>query len=142
MDWDSPTFGETFKIFKQRLDLYFQIKKIEGDKQVPIILLSAGEEGLQRYHSWNLTATQRKEPDTIWTKFEEQIQPKENLRVARLKLRQFRQMQNESLDTFVNRCKLQALKYDFTELELNVSFLLLCMAHKGFTPTCTVATLR
>ncbi|PIK45946.1 hypothetical protein BSL78_17195 [Apostichopus japonicus] len=86
MDWNSSNQGESFKLFKQRLELYFQIKKITGADQVPILLLAVGEEGLQRYNSWTLTVEESICASTLFGKFMAQLEPAENFRIARLKL--------------------------------------------------------
>ena len=119
MNWSSINLAESFKLFQQRIKLYFSIKNIDTDNQVPIILLAVGEEGLRRYNSWSLTNEQQKQHDTIFTHFLEQLEPPENFRIRQLKLSQFYQNQNESLDEFINRCKLLAQKYDFTDQETN-----------------------
>ena len=59
------------------------------------------------------------DPKKIFAAFEEQLEPPENYRISRLKLTQYRQTQEESLDHFTNRCKLQDLKCDFVDDELN-----------------------
>ena len=59
------------------------------------------------------------DPKKIFAAFEEQLEPPENYRISRLKLTQYRKTQEESLDDFTNRCKLQALKCDFVDDELN-----------------------
>ena len=47
MDWQSSNLAETFKLFKQRLELYFVVNKIKI-KQVNYILLRFGNEGLKK----------------------------------------------------------------------------------------------
>ena len=46
MDWQSSNLTETFKLFKQRLELHFVINKIKIE-QVNYILLRVGNEGLK-----------------------------------------------------------------------------------------------
>ena len=46
MDWQSSNLAETFKLFKQRLELYFVVNKIKIE-QVNYILLRVGNEGLK-----------------------------------------------------------------------------------------------
>ena len=48
MDWGSSNPAESFKLFKQRLELYFQVMKTKDEEKVPILLLAVGEVGLQR----------------------------------------------------------------------------------------------
>ena len=50
LDWEASNLAESFKLFKQRCELYFRIKKITGDNAVAHILLAVGEEGLKRYN--------------------------------------------------------------------------------------------
>ena len=119
MDWSVPTLAETFKLFKQRIELYFLAKHIEIADQVVHILLQVGDEGLRRYNSWTMSEEDKIDPKKIFAAFEEQLEPPENYRISRLKLTQYRQTQEESLDDFTNRCKLQALKCDFVDDELN-----------------------
>ena len=105
IDWVAPNQAETFKLFAQRLKLYFTVKKIKKD-QVSYILLQVGDEGLRRYNAWTLSESEKTDPDVIFEKFTEQLEPSEHFRVCRLKLMHFRQKPNESLDEFVNRCRL------------------------------------
>ena len=51
MDWKSSIHAESFKLFKQRLLLYFDVKKIKKEHQVSHILLQVGDEGLRRYNA-------------------------------------------------------------------------------------------
>ena len=46
MDWQSSNLAETFKLFKQQLELYFVVNKIKIE-QVNYILLRVGNEGLK-----------------------------------------------------------------------------------------------
>ena len=46
MDWQYSNLAETFKLFEQRLDLYFDVNKIKIE-QVNYILLRVRNEGLK-----------------------------------------------------------------------------------------------
>ena len=83
---------------------------------MPTILLATGGEGLQRFNSWLL---QSADPEVIFTCFRERLEPPDNFKISRLKLEKFHQSADESLDMFVNRCKLLANQCDFKEDELN-----------------------
>ena len=115
MDWLVQNQAHTFKLFKQRIELYFKAKRIAPEDQVVHILLQVGDEGLRRYNSWSLTEEERKDPGKIFEKFMEQLEPSENYRISRLKLMHLRQQQDENLDCFINRCKLLALKCEFED---------------------------
>ena len=83
------------------------------------ILVQVGDEGLRRYNSWTMSEEDKIDPKKIFAAFEEQLEPPENYRISRLKLTQYRQTREESLDDVTNRWKLQALKCDFVDDELN-----------------------
>ncbi|KAL5019152.1 hypothetical protein ScPMuIL_004874 [Solemya velum] len=102
--------------FRQRCQLYFSVKNVKKDKQVDHILLFSGEDGLKMFKSWSeLSNEQRIDPDEIWTRFATQIEPKSNFRVARFYLQKLKQNTAESIDDFLTRCKLQALKCKFRD---------------------------
>lgn len=113
MNWNSPNVPEAFQLFKQKVKLYFSIKKISGAAEVPYILRGVDDEGLRRYNSWSLTEDQKKNPEHIWKCFEAQLEPDVNFRVARLQLHYYYQRQDESLDNFVTRCRQLATKCKF-----------------------------
>ena len=55
MDWQSSNLTQTFKLFKQQLELFFVVNKIKIEQQVNYILLRVGNEGLKKYNTWLLT---------------------------------------------------------------------------------------
>ena len=114
-DWSSPNLTESFKLFKQQCNLRFDVKEVKKEKQVSHILLSMGEEGLKMFNSWGMSDDDAKDPNKVWKKFEEQLDPPENFRVARLCLQKYMQGKDEKIDGFVNRCKLQAQKCQFKD---------------------------
>ena len=128
MNWDSDNVAESFKIFKQRLELYFTTKNVAEDKQVPHILLQIGEKGLRMYNAMTLTADEQKDPKVVFQKLQEQVEPPEHFRVSRLKLMQMRQEKSETLDDFVTRAQLQAQKCEFSINELEERLIELIIA--------------
>ena len=82
VDWTSTHLPKTFKLFNQKCQLYFSVKDVKKAKQVDHIQLLAGEEGLKCFNSWTLTDTERNNPDHIWRKFDEQIEPKHTISVS------------------------------------------------------------
>lgn len=115
MDWSAADLVSAFKMFKQKCELYFSVRDIKAEKQVDYILLLAGEEGIQRFNAWNLSGDDAKNPAKVWKKFEEEIEPRENFRVARLFLQRMKQQNEEPVENFLSRCKLQAKKCEFAE---------------------------
>ena len=75
-----------------------------------------------------MSDSEKTDPDVIFEMFTEQLEPSEHFRVCRLKLMHFRLKPNESLDEFVNRCKLLALKCEFSDSELAERLLELIIA--------------
>ena len=119
MDWKSSNIAESFQFFKQRLELYFLVKKVKAEFKVPAILLAAGDEGLRRFNCWNLSPEEAKNPEVVLQKFLVQLEPPTNFRICRLQLSAYRMKAAESIDDFVNRCQQLALKCEFNEKELN-----------------------
>lgn len=114
MDWSSSDLPTALKMYKQRCSLYFAVKKIKAEDQVNHILLNAGEEGLKIFNSWSLSAAEEKNPEVIWEKFSTHVEPKTNFRIARFQLQKMKQ-EDESIDKYVSRIKLQAFKCKFRD---------------------------
>ncbi len=128
MDWGASSLGEAFKLFKQWCELYFSVKGIKSEQQVDHILLLVGEEGLKKYNSWTLSMEEQKKPDVIWEEFKQQVQPKVNFRIARFYLQKLIQKDNEPINDFLARCRIQAQDCAFrddTEREKRLIELLL-----------------
>ena len=117
MDWEATDPSQALKLFKQKCELYFSVKDIKTEKQVQHILLFAGETGLRFFNSWGLPLADAVRPDKVWEKFQTQVEPKTNFRVARLFLQQIRQEDGETFDAFISRCKLQAQKCNFRDTQ-------------------------
>lgn len=114
MDWLSTDLTSAMKMFKQRCALYFTVKGIKVEKQVNYILLFAGEQGLKIYNSWSLIQEEANQPDVVWEKFTTHVEPKTNFRIARFQLQKMKQ-EDESIDSYVSRVKLQAFKCKFRD---------------------------
>ena len=83
------------------------------------ILLHAGDDGIKLYNSWTLTDTERIDPDVVWGKFQDHIEPKVNFRLQRFYLQKYSQAAGESIDDYITRCTLQAQKCRFSPAEAN-----------------------
>ena len=113
MDWQSANLAETFKLFKQQLVLYFVVNKIKIE-EVNYILLRVGNEGLKKIQH---TEEEKRTTEISFNKFMEQLEPKENFRINRLKLMTYKQEAEESLDDFVKRCRRMPQRCSLTEHE-------------------------
>ena len=128
LDWSSSDLPEAFMLFKQKFELYFQVKQTKDEDKVALVLLATGDEGIRRFNSWDITADQKKDVNFIFQTFMDQLEPAENFRVCRLKLSKCVQLPTETVDTFINRCRLMARKCKFSDPELDSRLLELLTA--------------
>ena len=70
------------------------------------ILLFSGESGIRKFNSWRLTDAKK----IIWEKFMGQVDTKENQQEEK-----YKQEEKETIDDYVSRLKLQALKCKFED---------------------------
>ena len=118
MDWTTSDPVGAFKLFRQRMEMYLRLKKVDDALKIDYILLALGEEGLRIYNSWTaLTEKDKKDSEKILNKFLDHLEPKSNFRLARFYLQRYRQQDSESIDDFSARCRLQAEKCEFRDAE-------------------------
>ncbi|XP_063953999.1 uncharacterized protein K02A2.6-like [Lytechinus pictus] len=115
LSWEDEDLPGAIQIFKQQCELYFSVKNVREEKQVDHILLFMGTPGLRMYNSWDLAERDRKNIAVVWNRFEKQLKPKSNFRVARLYLQRFRQQESETADSFVSKLKLHAQTCQFRD---------------------------
>lgn len=116
-NWDKP---EDFKKFKRYCELVlstpaYSVKKPE--EKVNYILLWMGPESLDVFDNLTLSDEDKKKPEKVWESFESYFEPKTNFRLARFNIQDMKQMQNEPIDTFVNRLKVQAKKCNYSNAD-------------------------
>ena len=114
MDWHSSDAPQALKKFKALSELYFKgpLSDKSEEEKISYLLIWSGEEGIELASTWSLTADERKQLATYWSKFENYVSPKSNFRLARYKLRTLEQQKDETVDSFlkkvwvlVNECK-------------------------------------
>lgn len=107
MDWHSSDAAQAFKKFKAVCELYFSgpLKEKSEQEKVSYLLIWSGDEGIELVSTWSLSAEEKKELDTYWTKFESYVSPKSNFRLARYKLRTLKQEKGEAVDAFLKRIR-------------------------------------
>ena len=118
MDCDAPDPITAFARFNQKCQLMFSrvLKDTEDEEKVSYILLWSGEKGLDIYNSWAFTKEEdRKKPDVIFKRFENQLEPKTSHRIHRYTLQGIRQEQGEPVDDFISRLKNLAAKCQFRD---------------------------
>ena len=120
INWSSDNLPDAFSSFRQYCQLIFDgpySTKSEKEK-VTYLLLWIGRQGLDVYNSftWD-NADDRHKLTEVWLKFSDHIEPKVNSWLARYTLQQFRQSPEESVDTFISRCRTQAAKCKFKDAD-------------------------
>ncbi len=98
MDWEAPDIVATFSRFKQNLELMFSsvLKTDNDEERASYLLLWAGEQGLDKYNSWNFEEEEaRKSHISYWS----------NHRIYRYKMQDMRQNVDEAADDFVTKIK-------------------------------------
>lgn len=115
MDWSNSNRAQAFREFKQIAELWFKIKETPKADQHNYIILWSGTIGLRMYNTWTLSAEDLKDPDNIWQKFKNQLEPVENFRIHRLEFQRFQQRSDESVEDFYHRCKEKSSKCQFRD---------------------------
>ena len=129
MNWQGPDVYENFKLFKQKMNIFFTLEKITDNAiKANHILAGIQDEGLRRFNSWGLTAEEQKNPETLYDKFDASLRSDINFRVNRLTLLHYRQRPDENIDDFVVRCKTLAQQCEFGDNELSEQIIGLVIA--------------
>jgi len=110
MNWNGSDLPTAYKSFKQYCQLIFDVPLNQKEEKVKAtyILLWIGEEGRKILNSFELSDEEK--IDVIFAKFTTHVEPKSNFRIARYQLQGFRQSGDESVDSFMARCKIEAQK--------------------------------
>ena len=102
MNWSAKNVIEAFKLRKQKMGIYFSITVKKDENQIPFILKGCEDEGLRRYNTFKLSEEDKKKPDVLWSRFEEQLKiSRPNFRAARLDLHYMYQKKEETLNGFI-----------------------------------------
>lgn len=60
---------EAFELWQQWMEIYSKTTGLEDECLVPYVLEALDDKGLKAYNSFNLTADEQKQPETIFLKF-------------------------------------------------------------------------
>ncbi len=104
--WDNADQVRAYHEWKDFLESYLFINKIEKKHQWHYIKLSAGTQVKDLWDSWQLTEEQKENPDDVFQKFSDHLVGTQNKWVMRLELSALAQSESESVEDFV--CRLQA----------------------------------
>ncbi|GBM72478.1 hypothetical protein AVEN_103961-1, partial [Araneus ventricosus] len=128
--------SENWKKFKQRFFIYLEAsEKInKPDKlKVALLLTTMGEDCLDIYNSFGLSAEDSEKFDIVIKSFDDYFSPKKNTVIARYKFFNCVQRENESVDSFVTNLKVLAKDCDFETQEENLIRDLLIIGIKDIT---------
>ena len=116
MDWNGSDLPTAFKSFKQYCQLIFDgpLNQKEEKVKATYILLWFGEEGRKIFTSFELSDEEKQKLEVIFA----YVEPKSNFRIARYQLQGFRHSDDESVDSFMARCKIQAQECRISEAEI------------------------
>ena len=84
MDWSSPDRAAAYKLFKQKVLMYFDCKDVATKKQVSHVLSMTCDEGVHMYNSCGLTGDDTKDQVTVQGKIDTNVEPKSSFRIERL----------------------------------------------------------
>ena len=84
LDWSQVDQVRAYNEWKDFLESYLFIKKVEKEDKWHYIKLSAGSQGKDLWDSWQLTEVQRKDPDVVFRKFADHLVGTQNKWVMRL----------------------------------------------------------
>ena len=73
LDWNAKDLATQFKQFKKRCNFWLLDKDVKKEKHYIKIIQLLGEEGMDRWDSFNLTEAQQQNPETVWAAFEKSI---------------------------------------------------------------------
>ena len=113
LDWSQLDQVKAFKDWRDFLESFLIINKVDEEDQWHYIKLSAGSQGKDLWDSWQLTEAQRKDPNTVFAKFADHLVGTQNKWVMRLELAAMSQGESESDEDFVCRLKSKANNCNF-----------------------------
>ena len=120
MDWTGDNVSENFRLYKRKLNLYFEDEGItDKTQQARKVLRTIGDKGLRLLFGSPLSDNDQKDPKKLLQFFDTQIpQTLVNFRIHRMQLMRLVQDADESLDNFITRIRTFAQRCDFTEEEI------------------------
>ena len=106
MNWSSENHDEALQLFKQTMSYYCEDEDITDPGKIALkILWGIGNEGLKCLNASGMSGADKKKPDKIWELYESQLKANLNFRVHRLRLMDYRQKGEESVNDFVTRVR-------------------------------------
>ena len=115
LNWENPDQIDAFCQWKDFMNSYFVIEKVQDKDKWHYLLLSSDEKGHELWRVWGLNDAQKEDPAVVFKKFEDHMVGTLNKWVMRLELSALEQKQGESIDNFVCRLKAKAGQCKFSD---------------------------
>ena len=74
MDWGAEDRVAEFEMFKERMQMYLAVAKVDEKLQYNHIVLFMGEEGTRRWKALGLSQADRESPKKVWDAFEASLE--------------------------------------------------------------------
>lgn len=116
MKWETGDDPASLNEYRTRLERWFVIREVQKEKQYHYIIFQAGDKGEHLSRTWGLSHDELKQPDTVWTKFEQSVGASTNFRIQRLTFSSCRQKEEETIDEYHSRMKSIGIKCKFVSL--------------------------
>ena len=119
-DWGAANLAEELSFFKRQFELALEDDGVTDLCRASVKLKRAlGKEGLRRLDASGLKEERLVRPGPIWCVLQDQLCTQVNYRVHRLELSTYRIKSDETVDTFVNRCRVKAKKCQLTDQQIS-----------------------
>ena len=108
MDWTAGNLPETFRKFKRNCESVFAgpLNDQQEEVKVHYLKIFLGDQGQDIIEGFNFSTDESKKLENYWSKLQLYVKPKSNFRVARVQLRELKQMPDETVDSFMTRARI------------------------------------
>lgn len=111
---------EKWEKWQQKYEFYMRaagLSKVDNERKVAILLNTIGEEGLEKFNTFNLSAEEKKDPDKVLKAFSDYCSPKANQTIDRHLFFTRVQQSGESFISYLTELKVLSTPCDFGELK-------------------------
>ena len=113
LSWDSTDSTHAFNEWKTFISSFFVIQSVPDNLKWHYLLLSSGAKGHELWSSWQLSDTDKADPEHIFSLFQRHLVGTTNKWVARLELSSMIQKTDENIDDYICRLKSKANSCQF-----------------------------
>ncbi len=120
IDWNHTDLHLEFQRFKQHVDFVFKgpLAKSDAADKAGWIGIWIGQQGREIHKTFKWSDTEKEDdPNAVMKMFENYVLPQKNKRVARFKLSQRVQQEEESFDNFLKDLHLLAMDCEFGDTD-------------------------